>query len=88
MVGGGRLDGGQVVQVAETYRVDRAASPSRKQMRHVGGGGVGVGAREALGGRVAAATVRTKAADEWEIGTARRKGWTDREEWAGKQAIS
>jgi hypothetical protein len=33
-------------------------------------------------------TVRIKVVDEWEIGTAGRKGWMDRVEWAGKQAIS
>ena len=72
--------------MAVTYRIDRAASPSRKQIRHVGGSGVGVGAREAGGGgRVAAAIVGIKVLDEWEIGTAGRKGWMDRVEWAGDQ---
>ena len=32
--------------------------------------------------------VRIKVVDEWEIRTAGRKGWMDRVEWAGKQAIS
>lgn len=69
-------------QVAATYRIGRAASPSRKQIRHVGGSGVGVGAREAGGGGwVAAAIVGIKVLDEWEIGTAGRKGWMDRVEW-------
>ena len=75
-------------QVAATYRIGRAASPSRKQIRHVGGGGVGVGAREAGGGGCDAAAVVVgiiMGDGQWEIGTTGRKGWMDRVEWAGDQ---
>ena len=75
-------------QVAVTHRIGRAASPSRKQIRHVGGGGVGVGAREAGGGgcdAAAAAVIGIIMGEGWEIGTTGRKGWMDRVEWAGDQ---
>lgn len=76
MFGGAGLD--RTGQVAVTYRIGRAASPSRKQIRHVGGGGGCVAA--------AAAVIGIRMGDEqWEIGTTGRKGWMDRVEWAGDQ---
>ena len=62
-------------QVAATYRVGRAASPSRKQIRHVGGR-VGVGARE--GGCVAAIVgIVVVMMDGKQGRRAERDGWTE-----------
>ena len=66
-------------QVAATYRIGRAASPSRKQIRHVGGR-VGVGAR--VGGCVAAVGIVVVVMMGGKQGRrAERDGWI---EWNGQ----
>ena len=71
-------------QAAATYRIGRAASPSRKQIRHVGGR-VGVGARE--GGCVATVGIAVVMMGGKQGRRAERDGWT---EWkqAGDQRES